>query len=478
MVKKITLAKKLPVACHTKHIGPGSTFIAIKGCKQDGVDYIPKALKRGASKVVIQHNATIGQEIQNMLEQNNIDVELVENTRLALACMSEKASNYAHKKLKIIGITGTKGKTSTAFILEHLLRSAGHSTALISTVHNKILHTTLQSNLTTEQPDYLHHFFALCVNHEIEYVIMEVAAQALSLHRVANITFDAVIFTNFSQEHGEFYNTLNDYFKAKCSIFNQLKQNAHVLVNTDDQWGKQIVHKYQNFSSFGLTSHTDISATIIDADHHLKLAINHINDEHKTDTISCPAIFGAFNAYNLLGAIGIANKLDISRGQCAQYMKSFTGIPGRLQMYTLKNNARCFIDYAHNPSSHAAVLSTLRSMTDDLIVIFGAGGERDHAKRPIMGHTASNIANTVILTSDNPRTEDPYQIIEDIYTGIITENQHKIHKEVDRKIAIEHACNIAKSSSIIAILGKGPDEYQEIKGRKYFFSEKEIIKNL
>lgn len=467
--------KILPVACHTKHIGSGSTFVAIRGHKKDGISYVPKAIKRGASKIVMQHDAIIPQEIKDVIEQSGIEVELVENTRHALAYMSEKESGYAHKNLKIIGITGTKGKTSTAFILDHLLQSAGYKTALISTVHNKICNKILKSHLTTDQPDYLHQFFKLCVERDVEYVVMEVAAQAFSLHRVAGIAFDAAVFTNFSQEHGEFYKNLDEYFAAKCTMFDQLKPHAHVLVNADDMWGKKILKKHPAFLSFAIENkNTHISASIINSKEALRFALQTGDEEHP---VHCPSIFGAFNAYNVLSAIGIASKMGISLEQCAQYIKSFKGVPGRLQLHRLKNGARCFIDYAHNPSSYKAVLSTLRNMTNNLIVVFGAGGERDHSKRPLMGNITSEIANTIIVTSDNPRTENPQKIIEDICSSIEQKNQHKIIKELDRKIAIQQACKIAKCNSVIAILGKGPDEYQEINGVKTKFSEKDILKN-
>ena len=204
----------MPVTCHTKQVEPGSTFVAIKGVKQNGVTYIPHALERGATKIVIQKDQTISQEMKNVINKNNATLEFVPDARLALAQLSAKASDYAHKKLKIIGITGTKGKTSTSFMLEHLLKNAGYNTALISTVHNKINNTIVKSSLTTDQPDYLHHFFAHCVEHNVEFVVMETAAQALSLHRVAGLDFDTIIFTNFAKEHGEFYSNLDDYFAA------------------------------------------------------------------------------------------------------------------------------------------------------------------------------------------------------------------------------------------------------------------------
>lgn len=497
---QIKFPTKLPVTCHSKYVGIGSTFIAINGAKEDGLSYIPNALKRGASKIVIQENTKLSPELSDLINRYEADLEIVGNTRLELANYSAQASDNAHKKLKIIGITGTKGKTSTTFMLEHILRKAGLRTAMTTTVYNKILDKNLKSKLTTEPADYLHQFFKLCLDNNVEYVVLEVAAQALSLYRVAGITFDAVIFTNFSQEHGEFYDSLDNYFEAKCKIFDQLKPGAPVFVNSDDQWCSKILQKHPEYNTFSIknnlatnttnkenldltktthANHQEFYAKIIDAKTKLNLEITNNLDTKNTGkkyNIEAPNIFGNFNAYNVLGVTAIANKIGVSIEDCAKHLKSFKGVPGRLEMHKLKNGATCFIDYAHNPSSYSAILTTLREMTDNLIVVFGCGGEREAGKRPIMGDIASQIADKVILTSDNPRSEDPAVIIENIFAGIKKENLEKISKEIDREKAIKLACEISKPSSVIAILGKGPDEYQQIGAIKYAFSEKAILK--
>lgn len=480
---KIKFPSKLPVTCHTDYVGIGSTFFALSGAKENGATYIPCALKRGAKKIVIQENTRLDKDTIELIDKYEAAVEIVENARLELANYSSKESKDAHKKLKIIGITGTKGKTSTTFMLEHVLRKAGFKTAMTSTVYNKILDKNFKSKLTTAPADYLHQFFKICVENEIEYVVMEVAAQAFSMYRVAGIQFDAVVFTNFSQEHGEFYPTMDSYFQAKCKIFEQLKPGAPVFINCDDQWCQQILEKNKEFGKFGLNSsniNNKISADqdsffglIKDAKDKLNLQIQ---NNGKNYDIEAPNIFGSFNAYNVLAVTAIAKKFGISIEETAKHLKSFKGVPGRLEMYRLKNGACCFIDYAHNPSSYTAVLNTLRQMTNDLTVVFGCGGERDPQKRPVMGDIASQIADRVILTADNPRTEDPKIIIENIFAGVRKENIDKISRELDREKAIKKACLESKNGSVIAILGKGPDEYQQIGSIKHPFSEKNIVK--
>jgi len=447
-MSNVVIPSIFPATCHTNHVGPGSIFVAIKGCKQNGADYIPQALQHGAKTIVIQKNATITQKLQNLITRHNAKIIRVNNPRKKLALLSAKHSDHAHKKLKIIGITGTKGKTSTAFILEHILKSANYKTALISTVHNRILNQTFKSSLTTDQPDYLHAFFKTCVQKNVEFVVMEVAAQALSLHRVEGIAFDYVLFTNFAQEHGEFYANLQDYFAAKITLFEQLKPSGKSFANADDPSFKKILEKNPNVISFSID---------------------------KQRTFDCPTLFGKFNQYNIAAAVSVAQNIGLTKKTYIDSLKTFKGVPGRLELHQLANGAHVCIDYAHNPSSFEAVLSTLRPITHNLTVIFGAGGERDHKKRPAMGKIAAQIADKIIATSDNPRSEDPLRIIEDIAAGIAKQNLGKLKKEVDRKKAIQMACKNAQKNEIIAILGKGPDQYQIIGDKTMRFSEKEII---
>ncbi len=493
-----------PVTSHTTHVGPGSTFVAVQGYKEDGIRYIPQAIAQGAKKIVVQSDAIIPAEILELIKTRTIILERVDNARKALALLSAQAAGYPAQKLNIIGITGTKGKTSTCFILEHILRAAGKKTALLGTVKNSIngieplilsSEAYRRGNLTTPQPDYLHQFFKLCVEQEVEYVVMEVAAQALTLHRVEGIQFAGVIFTNFGQEHAEFYATLDDYFNAKCIIFKQIASNSICLINEDDEKGRQILQQNPQFQEFSLNG--DVPFEWIRQAHHERL-LNSVRPEpvegsqefrnesahccvHFQDNFYqffCPALIGNFNNYNLLASVRMALELGIEPAAIEHSLQTFTGVPGRLEMYKLANGALGIIDYAHNPSSFQAVLSTLRGMTEQLIVVFGCGGDRDATKRPLMGALAAEYADLVVLTSDNPRSEDPATIIEQIYSGISKHAHEHVWHELDREKAIQQAYKHAKSGSIIALLGKGPDEYQQIGAVKYPFSEKAILKEL
>lgn len=462
--RKLNIPVVWPVTCHTDHIGPGSTFVAICGTTTSGILYIAQAIQKGASCIVVSDDAHLSADMQDLIKKNNVDLVRVANTRLALAQLSAQAYNFPAQRLRFVGITGTKGKTTTATLLHHILKHAGIKTALISTVENKIGEHTFKAPLTTPQPDYLHMFFNLCVQEGIEVVVTEVAAQALSLHRVEGIQFDVGIFTNFSHEHLEFYATMADYFAAKCLLREHMKPGAPIVINADDPELQRFVYDHL------------IRVSLKD------IAVEQISPIVCTGMISsamtevfAPFMMGIFNVYNIFCALHAALLLGVAKQDIMQALVTFSGVKGRLQKQQLPNGATCFVDYAHTPDSYTHVLSLLRSMTDHLIVVFGCGGLRDATKRPIMGGIAARLADCVVLTSDNPRTEDPLAIIAQIKIGIAPEDQSKVIQIVDRAQAIHHACSSTKKGSIVAILGKGPDEYQIIGATKHYFSDMQTV---
>lgn len=467
-----------PVACHTRNVGPGCTFVAIKGMNTDGILFIPQALKNGATTIVVQVGTELSQDVLQLIAQHKATVTYVPNTREHLAELSAQAAGFPAQKLKIVGITGTKGKTTTCFLLAHILRSAGHKVALLSTVHNQINDTILPASLTTAHPDYLHQFFKVCVNEGVEYVIMETAAQAYSLSRTAGINFDGIVFTNFSLEHLEFYATLEDYFAAKCGILTQAKLQSPIIINADDEWLQTQLPRIPQHEviTFGLSKSAQLIAR------NVQCTVNGIqfvlDSPIGIQEYRCPNLMGTFNVYNILGAITMAVQCRISLKQTADAIVSFTGVKGRLEKYILSNGATCFIDHAHNPSSFEQVLGVLRGLTPHLIVLFGAGGKRDASKRPLMSEIASRFADHIILTNDNPRTEDPDAIMQDLLKGIPTDRTHKIIVEFDRELAIKKACALSKQGSIIALLGKGSDEYQIFGEVKTPFYERLIVQEL
>ncbi|NBQ16972.1 UDP-N-acetylmuramoyl-L-alanyl-D-glutamate--2,6-diaminopimelate ligase [bacterium] len=482
---KLLMPDIFPVASHTKNIGPGSTFVAIKGLKEDGTHYILEALKRGATQIVIDETVELLPEINQAIVDTKATITRVKNTRKALADLSAKAANINWNDLTIIGVTGTKGKSTTTHMLFNLFKKTGASVACLNSVYNMINDTEFTAPLTTAQPDYLQQFLKLCVDNKVHYVVMEVAAQAFTYHRIDGIQFDAFIFTNLEREHGELYPTIEDYLKAKCELFMHTKINASVFVNSDDAAGAIIIKQkaqlkretYTNVIGYSLKNNFKAYYNV-----HYKALENKSSsvilmiNNHKY-TFSYTGFSGFFNAYNVTAALLALNTfIPITPTLLGAELFTFLPLRGRCEEYNLPNGARVIIDYAHTPNSFDAILRSTRQLTNNLIVIFGAGGGKDHEKRPMMGCIAAHWADTVILTSDNPRHEDPVAIVESIKSGIKDEvGQEKVIIELDRQQAIELAYQKAQEGTIIMLLGKGPDEYQIIGDVKMPFSEKQIV---
>ncbi len=473
MHNSIDLPSVYPVTAHTDFVGQGSTYVAISGVKLDGLSFIPLALQKGAKKIVIQNDVQVSPELKLMVLDHQAELMYVDDCRKALSELCAQALNYPAKKLKIVAVTGTKGKTSTSYMTYHMLYSMGKKVALISTVEKRIGAQLVNVSLTTPLPDQMHMFLNLCVAHEIEYVVMEVSAQALTLQRVEGVEFEAGVFTNFSHEHLEFYKDLSEYLQAKKLLIPKIKNAQNMFINIDDASGAQLMQEFEGCSSFSLQ---DASATLFgDVQQKTDGNVVHVKIDKQVYEIFLPLI-GLFNVYNLLGVLGLLYALKVNLHDAKMSLKSLPYVPGRMEQYHLKNGSRCFIDYAHNPSSFEAVLSTLRLMTSHLIVVFGSAGNRDMKKRPLMGSIAQKYCDVVILTSDNPRDENPIEIAKDVEVGFAQNVRFEFYKELNRVRAIELGCELSKNGSIVAILGKGRDEYQIVGGLTFPFKERSIIR--
>ncbi|MFH1831816.1 MAG: UDP-N-acetylmuramoyl-L-alanyl-D-glutamate--2,6-diaminopimelate ligase [bacterium] len=507
------MPKIFPVTCHTDRVGPGSTYVAIAGFKQDGSVYVQDALKRGATTIVVQKSEQIFTQLgiesgQDCVIRDGVTYLVVDDARIALAELSRKTLGDPASKLKIIGITGTKGKSTTTWLIEHFLRAQGYKTALIGGIKNRILDEEEDSTLTTPSSDYLHMFFAECVKRGVSHVVMEVSAHALSLYRVHGLEFVAVGFTNLDPEHMDFYKNLDEYFDAKYLLFSQVQDGGTIVINRDNPRGSKASLKLSHNKSAALERKHDVllghvheqvkEQTIISFGQKLQsnqeLILFGVHDAHflveqdgisglkfnleralqvlsQVLSIETPKIFGIFNVYNISMAALICLNLGVQKEVLQEAIKNFTGVPGRLQVHILKNGARAFVDYAHNPSSMLAVLQVLRKLSKHLIVVFGCGGDRDKTKRPVMGALSAEIADVTIVTSDNPRTEDPTQIIQEILAGISLEQREHVVCEPDRYKAIELAVSRSHKDSVIALLGKGHEEKYVSQGKTIFFSD-------
>jgi UDP-N-acetylmuramoyl-L-alanyl-D-glutamate--2,6-diaminopimelate ligase len=458
-----------PVTHDSRRVGPGSVFYALRGATHDGADFIPDVLARGVRRIVRDEALPLSEERIAQIAAAGVELSFVPNPRQALAADAAVASGDAHRKLIIVGITGTKGKTTTTFLLEHLFRSSGCKTALMSTVCNKIIDTVLPAHYTTEQADYIHQFMRASVDAGVHVVIMEVAAQGLSTDRVHGIEFDGAIFTNFSEEHGEFYATHDEYFLAKCRLLDQVKKEAPIILNGDDAKVAACIEQYPRACRVSLEGYL--------AEFHAECMMSGLSGlllKSENQQYEAPRLIGRFNAMNCALALAFAQSCGISVSVCKRACLSFTGVPGRLERYVHPSGAHIFIDYAHNAASFDAVLSTMRPEALRLMVLFGAGGDRDPARRPVMGALAERYADTIIITTDNPRSEDPVRIAEQIIAGI--GDRSNVIIELDRARAIERACGMLEAGTIVLLLGKGPDEYQLVQGTKMPFSEREIIR--
>ena len=486
-MQNLNLPAIWPVACHTDQIGPSSTFVAIQGQASNGLEFVLLALQKGASKIVVDQ-LFVTPELQELVASFGAQLILVSNPRKALSDLSAQAWGYPAKKLKLIGITGTKGKTTSVYALRQILAQSGKQVAMLTGVENMIGNQKWSAQLTTPQPDFLHMFLAQCVQAGIEYVVMEASAQALSLNRLDDLLFTSIIFTNLELEHSEFYPNIETYFLAKCQLFNLLKPKACVVLNCDDLWVQKILANQASFfkkdlglkiMKFGNNLNQqflpDFYLDLLNSDLSFGLKFNLIKQDKAQFKIDAQKAFGAYNSYNLAGTVLCAQELGLAREQIEQALRNFTGAPGRLEIYTLPNGARGVVDYAHTPGSFKNVLQLLRVQTNHLIIIFGAGGGRDPIKRPVMGQIAQQFCDIVILTNDNPRQEEPGSIIKQII-GI--QDPRNFLLELDRAQAIQLAYNLSKPESIIVLLGKGPDEYQIIGTQKFFFSDRQALLNL
>ncbi|MCL4379977.1 UDP-N-acetylmuramoyl-L-alanyl-D-glutamate--2,6-diaminopimelate ligase [Candidatus Dependentiae bacterium] len=455
------------VAAHTDNVGPGSTFVAIPGRKKSGTAFIAQAVAKGARTVVVENTVLLDDAIVRLCTDAAVTIVTVDNARAALARLSAEAYGFPARRLKIIGVTGTKGKTTTTFLIRHVLQATGHTVAMLSGVYNCIGTTRFVADLTTPQPDYLHHFFAACVEQGIEYLVMEAAAQAFSLHRLDGIFFAGIVLTNFSREHAEFYSSMEEYFAAKKEIMAHAAPGAAVCINADDPWLQQLIVDNPAVITFGTAPQATFRLLQYSADMRaIAMTIEHTIHSYHLVT---EQLVGSFNVMNILGAIACLHTLGISLAAIASALQSLPGIPGRLERYLLAHDVIGIVDYAHNPSSFAALLATVRPATKQLIVVFGCGGDRDPGKRPMMGSIAEQYADCIVLTTDNPRSEPVEDITAAILQGISAREDVII--AYDRSDAIAIAVAQAKPGAIVAVLGKGPDEYQEVAGVKTFFSD-------
>ena len=457
---------------NSKDVKEGYLFIAIKGFSTDGHQYVEKAIENGATAVMIEE----GCDIKKMKIPENITIILSQNTREALAITANNFYGKPSKKFKLIGVTGTKGKTTTTFMIKEILEKAGKKVGLIGTIATYINGKKIKdSDRTTPESLELQRIFAQMVDEGVEAVVMEVSSQSLKLHRVDGCEFDIVLFTNFSEDHisKNEHLDMEDYFQSKLKLFKMCKVG---IVNTDDLHGAKIPGMFpdSDITTYGIDNYAKLLAkdiTITNSYVDFKVKITDKNERVKT------GIPGRFSVYNSLAAICVAQKFGISPEIIKEALLEVR-VPGRSELVDNKLEIPIMIDYAHSPESLQNILQAVKSYTRGKVIsVFGCGGDRDTSKRPIMGEISGRIADFTFITSDNPRTENPEKIVEEIEEGMKkTKGKYKV--VVDRKEAIKEAIQMATKRDIIVLAGKGHEPYQEINGVKHSFDERIIVRDL
>ena len=457
---------------NSKDVKEGFLFIAIKGFSTDGHQYVENAIENGAVAVMVEE----GCNLKELKIPANVTVIMSPNTRRALAITASNFYGNPSRKFKLIGVTGTKGKTTTTFMIKEILEKAGKKVGLIGTIATYINGKKIKdSDRTTPEGLELQQIFAQMVKEGVEAVVMEVSSQSLKLHRVDGCQFDIVLFTNFSEDHisKNEHPDMEDYFQSKLKLFKMCKVG---IVNTDDLHGAKIPGMFpdSDITTYGIDNYAKLLAkdiTITNSYVDFKVKITDKNERVKT------GIPGRFSVYNSLAAICVAQKFGISPEIIKEALLEVR-VPGRSELVDNKLEIPIMIDYAHSPESLQNILQAVKSYTRGKVIsVFGCGGDRDSSKRPIMGEISGRIADFTFITSDNPRTEDPEKIVEQIEEGMKkTKGKYKV--VVDRTEAIKEAIQMATKRDIIVLAGKGHEPYQEINGVKHSFDERIIVRDL
>lgn len=451
----------------------GDLFVAIKGFQVDGHDYIEKALEKGAVAVVC---SDIGKIAHTMGEHNQVQWIFVEDTRNALAYMSDIFYGHVSRKLALVGITGTNGKTSITQLMSGMLEALGNKTGVIGTIGNKVGEKTYDTAVTTPESLNLNQLFNEMVTDNVDACLMEVSSHSLALDRVAYLNYNIGIFTNLTQDHLDFHRDFEEYYSAKRRLF--LMTDTYNLINSDDLYGQRLIRDMAALSAtgkivtYGIDSPSDISAK------NVSYSMTGVSYDLVTADFSMRVHIpmpGKIYVYNTLAAIGALVLMGASKDDIKKAIKAIRPVPGRFERVECEQGINVIVDYAHAPDALENVLRIAKEFTEgNLITVFGCGGDRDKAKRPLMGNIALNESDYVIVTSDNPRTEVPEEIIKDIVTDYPQRGAYEIH--VDRKEGIAAAVNRAKLGDTIVIAGKGHETYQILGTTKIDFDDRLIAK--
>ena len=439
----------------------GSLFIAITGYKEEGVKYIEDAVNRGAVAVIAENKYK-----GRIKELNGIDYVYVDDTRYYNLLLAKKFFRNPSKDLVLIGVTGTNGKTTITYIIEGILKKAGFKTGVIGTISYRYGNREIKASNTTPDAIDIQSMLKEMRDSGITNVVMEVSSHALFMKRVDPVDYKYAIFTNLSQDHLDFHKDMESYFQAKSLLFRKLGNNSNAIINIDDEYGRKLVNLTRaSIKTYGLSQKADIRGSIV------SLTVDGtkllIDDEEFTTKL-----VGEHNIYNILAAYTTAREMGIEKKLIKETIEKITPAPGRFERVNNNKGYNVFVDYAHTPDALEHLLDAANNFkTGRIITVFGCGGDRDRGKRPLMGKVVEEKSDIAIVTSDNPRSEDPIKIIEEIKKGL-SKNNHVIIP--DRKEAIYKAIEIANKNDIVLIAGKGHEDYQILKDRTIHFDDREV----
>ena len=459
----------------SRRVRVNTLFVCIRGTRVDGNAFIPQAVKAGACAVMTEEDVNVPE---------GVTVIKVPDLRLAMETAVPFFYDYPGKKMRMIGVTGTNGKTSSTYMLRSILRSAGFKVGVIGTIKIMIEDEELPIHNTTPDVIDLQETLARMYAAKIDYVVMEVSSHALAMNRVAGCEFDTAVFTNLTQDHLDFHKTMENYALAKAKLFDSLtapnlvKSGKTAVINADDEFGGKIMieHTKCRLITYGIKNEADLRAENLE----IKASGTSFDLEYEGEQIHFDLkITGMFNVYNVLGVIGAALAEHMTLKTIKAALEKFEAVSGRFELVREGQDFSVIVDYAHTPDGLENVLKTAREIAKKrLIVVFGCGGDRDRTKRPIMGHIAAQLADVVIATSDNPRTEDPEFILSQVEEGVLPALHGNFHEKItDRRQAIFRAIELAQPDDIVLIAGKGHENYQILKTGTIHFDDKEVARD-
>jgi UDP-N-acetylmuramoyl-L-alanyl-D-glutamate--2,6-diaminopimelate ligase len=460
------------IAYDSRRVQRNGLFFALRGKKFDGHNFIGQAIEKGASVIVAERD-------DSPAAAGGATCVLVENTRQAMADLSAVFYGFPVRKLKLAGVTGTNGKTTTTFLIQHICEKAGLRCGLIGTVRYQIGERILPAARTTPESLDLQELLAQIANAGCRAAAMEVSSHALAQDRTRGLEWDVAVFTNLTQDHLDFHGTMKNYFEAKARLFSQLaeqqkKRKPVAIINIDDRYGEQLLGKIDrkvSLVTYGMGVRADFRAS----NYRMEFGgTSYQLDAHGKSYLVRVPLIGRFNVANSMAALAAANSLGIGLREAVMSLAKSPQVPGRLEMVPVKRQFQIFVDYAHTPDALLNVIKTLGELEPRrLIVVFGCGGDRDQAKRPLMGQVVDLNADYAIVTSDNPRKEDPERIISQVEKGLRSNRYEKI---VDRTAAIARAVTLAQPHDIILIAGKGHEAYQEFADHTIPFDDIQVAR--